>query len=404
MATCWARSAANSSASARGTGPGPWRASSQSRTSRRTWVPTGVPPGSRVRTTWWPSSATSQDRTLSASVDLPAPSPPSITRKKPACGRRRSNGSPAPRRTASTTSARSPRPGRSSSRRKVTAPTTTARRPAAAITRPAPENAQARESVQRSVRSSIVPASSGPAATTTMSATRTAVCTKANVRPRTASVTSAPSRVEPVTQARPAKNPSVSTASADRTISGESPTTTRAAPAAAIEAPNSRRRLTSRRVRGPCQTPSAMPTNTAPKSTPYPGAPAPRPATYTTPSPTTVPPAAEAPTRPMTRPRTTGVCAMKAQPSTTCRHTDGCAVPAPGPPVTPDRTAAPRAASGRRIRAMTAAARRNVRPLAYSARSTSLSTFAANPADRSSRTLLSRTTAPNSSAAIGAVP
>ena len=161
----------------------------------------------------------------------------------------------------------------------MTAPTTTARTPAPAITSPAPEKAQARESVQRRVRGPIAPDSSGPAATTTMSTTRTAVWTKAKVRPRTASSTSAPSRVDPVTHARPAKNPRAITARADRTISGDNPTTTSAAPAAPIEAPNNRRRLMSRKVRGPCHTPSAMPTNTAPNSTPYPGAPAPRPAT-----------------------------------------------------------------------------------------------------------------------------
>src|SRR5581483_9302213 len=72
-ATCWARSAAISSASADGAiadDPG-------SRTSSRIRLPMSVPPGSRVRTA--PRSAAS----LAAWVDLPDASPPSKTMRRP---------------------------------------------------------------------------------------------------------------------------------------------------------------------------------------------------------------------------------------------------------------------------------------------------------------------------------
>ena len=105
---------------------------------------------------------------------------------------------------------------------------------------------------------------------------------------------------------------------------------------------------------------------------------------------------------PPTRPRTTGVRRMNAQPSSTWCHTDGRTGPLPS--VTVCRAAGPRAASGSRIRAMTAAATRNVSPLAYSARSTSLATAAAYPPDRSSRTPDSSARPAKRSAASGAVP
>ncbi len=158
-------------------------------------------------------------------------------------------------------------------------PTPTASSPASAMTMPAPLNVQVRLSVSATDRSpTSCVASQGPAAITAISTMRTAVWTNAKVRPRISSSTSPPSSVMPVTQAIPAKKPSARTATTDRTMSADRPIRTRTAPAAPIEAPNSRRRLTSRSVRGPCQTPSAMPTKTEPNSSPYPGAPAPRPA------------------------------------------------------------------------------------------------------------------------------
>ena len=76
-ATWCARSAANTSASAR------WVTPSPSRTTDRSFVPASVPPGSRVVTT----SRAPRSRSASASrwicVLLPVPSPPSIAMKKP---------------------------------------------------------------------------------------------------------------------------------------------------------------------------------------------------------------------------------------------------------------------------------------------------------------------------------
>ena len=65
------------------------------------------------------------------------------------------------------------------------------------------------------------------------------------------------------------------------------------------------------------------------------------------PRPMTNPPAANAPIMPPTRPRTTGVVAMKSQPSTTWRHSDGRAAAAVA---VGDRAVHGRAAGGLRQR------------------------------------------------------
>src|SRR6266540_5173483 len=85
--TSWARAAANSSASARGS-----RVDDGSSSSERTRSPTGVPPGSRVATTLWPCSSSAR-RSSSSCVDLPAPSTPSRAISRP----RRQGDTAAPR-------------------------------------------------------------------------------------------------------------------------------------------------------------------------------------------------------------------------------------------------------------------------------------------------------------------
>ncbi len=78
VSTCSARSAAYSSASARCERP----ALETSSRMDRSRLPTGVAPGSRVRTTSCPLERIHSAR-ASAWVDLPAPSPPSRAMKKP---------------------------------------------------------------------------------------------------------------------------------------------------------------------------------------------------------------------------------------------------------------------------------------------------------------------------------
>jgi hypothetical protein len=80
--------------------------------------------------------------------------------------------------------------------------------------------------------------------------------------------------------------------------------------------PNSRRRLKPLRMRRPSNIPPARPTKIAANTTPQPALPPWRVfLMYGWPSPTTTPPAANAPTMPMTRPRTTGVRPINRQPS-----------------------------------------------------------------------------------------
>src|SRR5699024_9690024 len=125
-------------------------------------------------------------------------------------------------------------------------------------------------------------------------------------------------------QATPALNPSPTTSTATTTIWPTTATSSMKTPAEISASPNSRRRDTCCTICGPRHIPSPSPRKTAPNSTPNPGSPAPRSVTNTRPRPITTPPAPNAPTIPITSPRTSGVRVTYDQPSMIVRQTPAC--------------------------------------------------------------------------------
>ena len=130
-------------------------------------------------------------------------------------------------------------------------------------------------------------------------------CTKANVRPRTSSLTSIPNIVKPVTHVMPEKAPKMMVIKIDTVKFVISERKIRKNPDVARDAPNKRRRENWAKTLGPAAIPSARPAKTAPKRTPYAASPPPRSPTNVRANPMTAPAAEKAPTIPMIRPRIT---------------------------------------------------------------------------------------------------
>ncbi len=151
-------------------------------------------------------------------------------------------------------------------------------------------------------------------------------CNVAHVRPRFSSSTSRPSKVYPVTQATPENAPITSAPSTTSTRLWTIAVNASVNPDAVIATPNSRRLDSRRKNFGPRNMPTARPTNTDPNIAPYAGSPPPRSSVYRFASPTTTPAAANAPSMPTTRPRTTFVWPMNCQPSAIARITLGCEI------------------------------------------------------------------------------
>ena len=108
----------------------------------------------------------------------------------------------------------------------------------------------------------------GAAARTATKTTRTRLCTKAKVRPRTSSATSMPSIVKPVTQVIPLNAPKITTIKTAKTRLGIRASATKKQPLIAREAPNKRLRENCANTFGPNAIPPARPVKTAPKRTP----------------------------------------------------------------------------------------------------------------------------------------
>ena len=130
-------------------------------------------------------------------------------------------------------------------------------------------------------------------------------CTKAKIRPRTSSLTSMPSMVNPVTQVIPANAPRMMVMKIETVKFGISESKIRRRPDVVSDAPKRRRRENCAKTFGPAAIPSAKPPKTAPKSTPYAASPPPRSPTKVRARPITAPAAEKAPTIPKMRPRMT---------------------------------------------------------------------------------------------------
>ena len=93
---------------------------------------------------------------------------------------------------------------------------------------------------------------------------------KAKTRPRVSSSTSRPTMVKPVEYAIPDSAPSSTTNRTTAPRTGTRPISASGTAAAAIESPNSRRRLKLPSTLGPTTMPRAMPTKIAAKTRPQP--------------------------------------------------------------------------------------------------------------------------------------
>ncbi len=209
-------------------------------------------------------------------------------------------------------SARNGMPGRSSICRKDTTPTSIASTPPVSRTIETPLMLMP----PGPSRTPIAPAMNGVVAVTSSRSTRISDCTRPNIRPRISSLTSSPNSVMPTTYATPAKPPTRIVATTARNRFGTSAMKVSDAPAPTIDGPNTRRRDRSPSALGPSATPSAMPRNIEPNSSPYAASPPARTdSANSRPSAMIAPPAARAPSMPTSSPRAKGVPPMKRRPS-----------------------------------------------------------------------------------------
>ncbi|CAM5482154.1 hypothetical protein SAURM35S_09899 [Streptomyces aurantiogriseus] len=268
VSTCSARSAAYSSASARCESP----ALETSSRIDRSRLPTGVAPGSRVRTTSWPLPRI-HSASASACVDLPAPSPPSRAMKKP-FGAGACTGSSPPR-SASRRSCRRGTPERSSTLASTSAATGSSRAPTSISVNAAPPCAKT--NLPFSIRCGpISAATSGATSAPSATRTRTTACRCSVTRVRRWSSVSWSSSACPVWAATPAPTPARATISSTLVTSGTSPAASSATPVKAIASASRRRRDSVTSTFGAVRTPRTTPPVSASTSRPYSTGPPPR--------------------------------------------------------------------------------------------------------------------------------
>ena len=200
-------------------------------------MPIAVAPGSRVTTTSWPL-ARIQSASASTWVDLPAPSPPSTTMKKPLPAGAWAGSAPV---SASRRSRRSDTPCRSSRVPRTSAATGSSSAPTSMSVNAAPPWSKVYEATS-SRCGPIAPATTGAATAASATATRTTACRCPVVRARRGSSASWSIRVWPVLAATPAAYPAIRASSATVVASSTSPASSSPSPVTAMASPSSRRR------------------------------------------------------------------------------------------------------------------------------------------------------------------